>query len=358
MVPQYEEYKQEIHKAITNVLESGRYILASETENFEKIFAQYIGVNYMVGVANATDGLILSLKALGIKPGDEVITTPYTAIPTISAIIASGATPVFIDIEEDTFLIDINKVQEKITPNTKAVMPVHIFGNMVDINKLIKLVGEIPVIEDAAQAHGSTINGIKAGSMGIMGVFSFYPTKNLGAYGDGGSIATNNSEINEKLRLLRMYGMIDKDHIAINGVNSRLDEVQAAVLSVKLKYLDEMNKKRARIAEQYKKELNPKYFVHQHIPKNTVCNYHVYNLRFKGNRSKFMQYLAEKNIQTNIYYPVALHLQTATKFLNYKIGDMPVTEALCNEAIALTMYPELPEKTLDFVINTINSYKE
>jgi dTDP-4-amino-4,6-dideoxygalactose transaminase len=197
------------------VLRSGRYILATQTENFEKAFAHYIGANHMVGVANGTDGLILSLRALGIGLGDEVITSPYTAIPTVSAIIASGATPVFVDIEEDTFLINLDRIPEKITSKTKAIMPVHIFGNVVDIEKLKYTVGTLPVIEDVAQAHGSKINGVHAGSMGIMGVFSFYPTKNLGAYGDGGSIATNDQEIDRKLRLLRMYGMVDKDHIVV-----------------------------------------------------------------------------------------------------------------------------------------------
>ena len=358
LLPQYEEYKQEIYMAMDKVLKSGRYILASETEHFEKAFAQYIGTSHMVGVANGTDGLILSLKAIGLKSGDEVITTPYTAIPTVSAIIAVGATPVFVDIEEDTFLINLSQIQEKITSKIKAIIPVHIFGNVVDIEKLRKLTDGIPIIEDAAQAHGSTINGIRAGSMGIMGIFSFYPTKNLGAYGDGGSIATNDAELDEKLRLLRMYGMADKDHIVMNGINSRLDELQAAILSVKLKYLDEMNKKRAHIAERYRKELNPKYFVHQYIPEGVLSNYHVYVARFKGNRNKFIQYMDEKGVQTNIYYPVALHLQDANRFLNYKAGDFTVTEVLCSEAIALTMYSELPKKTLDFIIDTINAYKE
>jgi hypothetical protein len=355
---QYEEYEKEIHAAIEKVLKSGRYVLASENEYFENAFAQYIGTRYMVGVANATDGLILSLRAIGVKPGDEVITTPYTAIPTVSAIIATGAKPVFVDIEEDTFLIDLDQVQEKLTSKTKVIIPVHIFGNVVNIEKLRKLTNGIPILEDAAQAHGSTINGIRAGSMGIMGVFSFYPTKNLGAYGDGGSIATNDRELDEKLRRLRMYGMVDKDHIVINSINSRLDELQAAILSVKLKYLDEMNKKRAHIAERYRKELNAKYFIHQHIPQGVVSNYHVYVARFKGNRNKFIQYMDERGIQTNIYYPVALHLQDANRFLGYKAGDLAVTETLCNEAIAITMYPELPPKTLDLIIETINEYEE
>ena len=358
LVPQYEKYKEEIHAAMEEVLKSGRYILAGQTEKFEKAFAHYIASNYMIGVANGTDGLILSLKALDIGLGDEVITTPYTAIPTVSAIIAAGATPVFVDIEEDTFLIDLDQIPNKITAKTKAIMPVHIFGNVVDIEKLKRIVPEIPVIEDVAQAHGSLINGARAGSMGIMGVFSFYPTKNLGAYGDGGSIATNDQEINRKLRLLRMYGMTDKDHIIINGINSRLDELQAAVLNVKLKYLDDMNAERNRIAQCYHEGLDNKLFVPQHIPSDVIGNWHVYTARFKGDRDRFIKYMDEHGIQTNIYYPVPLHLQEATRYLNYHPGDLPVAEQLCEEAVALPMYPELAQDILEFIINTINAYKE
>jgi dTDP-4-amino-4,6-dideoxygalactose transaminase len=355
---QYQAYKKEIHEAMERVLQSGRYILASETEAFEKAFAKYIGTGCMLGVASGTDALILSLRALGILPGDEVITTPYTAIPTASAIIAVGAIPVFVDIQEDTFLIDVDRIPDKITPRTKAIIPVHIFGNVVDVEGLKKAVDGIPVIEDAAQAHGSTINGVHAGAMGTMGVFSFYPTKNLGAYGDGGSVATNETELYEKMRLLRMYGMTDRDHIVINGVNSRLDELQAAVLSVKLKYLDAMNERRVHVAQRYQTELNPKFFLGQHIPEGVVSNYHVYTARFRGKRHKFILYMEQKGIQTNVYYPVGVHLQQANRFLKYKPGDLPVAERLCDEAIALPMYAELSETTLDLVIDTINAYKE
>ena len=221
---QYRAYKDEIDKAIHGVLYSGHYILGKEVAAFEKEFGFYVGVEHAVSVANGTDGLILALKALGIGPGDEVITTPFTAIPTVSAIIDSGATPIFTDVCYDTFLIDLDRVSEGFTSKTKAVVPVHIFGNVVDIPKLRKIVGNrIAIIEDACQSHGSKIRGIYSGAMGDMGVFSFYPTKNLGAYGDGGMVVTNNEKLAVKLRLLRTYGMVDKDHIVINGINSRLD---------------------------------------------------------------------------------------------------------------------------------------
>lgn len=356
LVPQYEAYKEEINEAINKVLSSGRYILANEVFNFEKEFSEYVGIKYGIGVANGTDALTISLMVLGIGQGDEVITTPFTAIPTVSAIIDTGATPVFVDVDEDTFLLDITKVKKAITSKTKAIIPVHIFGNVIDINELKKIVGDIPIVEDASQAHGSKLDGKNVGSLGDFGVFSFYPTKNLGAYGDGGMIVTNNPEYAKKAKLIRMYGMVDYNHIVINGINSRLDEIQAAILKVKLKYLDEMNIKRNEIASIYKMKLNQKYFDHQQIRKNVYSNYHVFVSRFKGHRNKLIKYLESKGIQTNIYYLVPLHLQEANEFLGYKKGDFPIVEKLCNEVIALTMYPELNANIQGEVISEINQF--
>jgi len=356
LTPQYKAYAGEIDSAIRKVLESGRYTLAREVEAFERAFAAYNGCASAVGVANGTDGLILSLKALGVGNGDEVITTPFTAIPTVSAIIASGARPVFTDINEETFLIDTEKIEENITEKTKAIMPVHIFGNVVDIEALRDaLLGHIPIIEDAAQAHGSTIRGKKAGTMGDAGVFSFYPTKNLGGYGDGGAVVTDLSDLETKLRLLRMYGMTDKDHIVVNGLNSRLDELQATVLLLKLKYLDAMNQERHRIAKVYKKELGS-YLKFQKIPDDVYSNYHVFVGRVKRGRDDLIRYLDRHDIQSNIYYLVPLHLQEANAHLGYSRGDFPVTEKLCQESIALPFYPELPSRDLEKIIDTIRRY--
>ncbi len=357
LVPQYEKYKKEINESIERVLKSGRYILSSEVAEFEKEFAKYLGVNYSIAVGNGTDGLTLSLMALGIGKGDEVITTPFTAIPTVSAIIDSGAKPVFVDINPDTFLIDLTKVRDAITSKTKAIIPVHIFGNVVDIPKLREIVGNIRIIEDASQSHGSKIKGIQSGTMGDLGVFSFYPSKNLGAYGDGGMIVTNNKEWADKIRLLRMYGMVDKDNIIINGINSRLDELQAAILRVKLKYLDKMNIVRNEIAERYKKELNAEFFKHQKIPEEVFSNYHVFVSRFKGKREALIKYLEENQIQTNIYYLIPLHLQKANKFLGLKEGDFPQAEKLCKEVIALPLYPEFEKSQQDYVIKYINEFR-
>lgn len=357
LLPQYEAYRQEIDEAVKRVLSSGRYILASEVADFEKEFAEYVGAKYAIGVANATDGLTLSLAAIGISPGDEVITTPFTAIPTMSAIIDSGAVPVFIDVCPDTFLIDLEKIPYAITSKTKAIMPVHIFGNVVDIEKLREIAGEdIAVIEDASQAHGSKIKGTQAGSMGDLGVFSFYPTKNLGGYGDGGIVVTNNRGLADRLKLLRMYGMIDKDRIIMNGVNSRLDEIQAAILRVKLRYLDEMNDNRNKVAERYRNSLKTGLFEHQLIPTGAYSNYHVFVSKIKGDRAKFMDYMDKQNIQTNIYYPMPLYLQKGVEFLGVKKGTLSVVEKLCEEVIALPMYPELDQKVQDLVIETVNRF--
>jgi dTDP-4-amino-4,6-dideoxygalactose transaminase len=356
LLPQYLAYKAEIDQAIQRVLHSGRYILANEVAQFEEEFAQYTNTRYSVSVANATDALTLALMAIDIKPGDEVITTPFTAIPTVSAIIDAGATPVFVDIDERSFLMDLNKVEEKLSSRTRAVMPVHIFGNVVNVKQLRELLPEgVVIIEDASQSHGSTFNGAKSGSLGDMGIFSFYPTKNLGAYGDGGAVVTNNQELYEKIKLIRMYGMVDYNTIIINGINSRLDELQAAILRVKLKYLDEMNEKRNVIAERYRKELTEN-FVHQYIDPKVGSNYHVFVSQYNGDRSLLIQALESEGIQTNIYYMRPLYLQPANKFLGLKKGACPVAETVCNKVIALPMYPELEDKTLDFIIRKINEF--
>jgi dTDP-4-amino-4,6-dideoxygalactose transaminase len=358
LIPQYENYREEIHEAISRVLSSGRYILAKEVDAFEKEFAEYLGVRNVVGVANGTDALTLSLMALNIGQGDEVVTTPFTAIPTVSAIIDSGATPVFVDVCEDTFLIDIDKITEVLSPKTKAIVPVHVFGNVVDIPRLRKIIGpDIAIIEDACQAHGSKFQNKQCGSMGNMAAFSFYPTKNLGAYGDGGAVVTNDDEIAKKLRLLRMYGMTDYNHTVIHGINSRLDELQAAILRVKLKYLDTMNEKRYRIAKHYHEKLNPELFQNQEITSGAYSNYHVYVTKYSGNRSQLIQFLDSHQVQTNIYYLLPLHLQEANKYLGFKKGCFANVEKICERVIALTMYPELSLDVQDNVIGLINKFR-
>jgi dTDP-4-amino-4,6-dideoxygalactose transaminase len=254
--------------------------------------------------------------------------------------------------------MDLGKVAAAITPRTRAIMPVHIFGNVLDVPRLREIVGpDIPIVEDASQSHGSTFGGRQSGSFANAGIFSFYPTKNLGAYGDGGMVVTDDADLAARLKLLRMYGMVDKDRIVINGVNSRLDELQAAILRVKLKHLDAMNRSRVRIANRYQTELRGDCFVHQRILEQVASNYHVFVSRFRGDRTAFMEYMDSLRIQTNIYYVVPLHLQEANRFLGYERGDLPVAEALCESAVALPLYPELPENTLSHIIQSINDWK-
>lgn len=357
LLPGYLKYKDELNDAVFRVLNSGRYILSDEVMNFEKEFAAYNDAKYCLGVASGTDAIILALKAYGIGFGDEVITTAYTAYPTISAIITSGAKPVFVDVCEDTYLIDIDKVSLVITSNTKAIIPVHLFGNVVDIEKLRKTVGDdIYILEDAAQAHGSMIDNQKAGSMGDLGCFSFYPSKNLGGYGDGGAIITNSKDIYEKLQLMRNYGMRDKDHVDLHGLNSRLDEIQAAILRVKLKYLDVFNMKRNLIAKNYYSSLDDSFFSHQKIGENVYSNFHIFQPRFSGNRSALIEFLNKKGIQTNIYYLFPHHLQRSLLYLNYSVGDMPNAENLSHSVIALPLYPEIKSSQVDKVVSVINNF--
>ena len=359
LLAQYQAHKQEIDRAISRVLQSGRYLLAEEIKAFEAEFAAYVGTRCAIGLANGTDALILALKALGVNPGDEVITTPFTAIPTVSAIVDTGARPVFVDVCGDTFLLDVEQVKAAVTPRTKAIVPVHIFGNVVDIPRLRDLVEPaIPILEDACQAHGSTINGVKAGAMGDCSAFSFYPTKNLGGYGDGGLVASNRDDLIDRISLLRMYGMTDYHHIVMHGRNSRLDELQAAVLRAKLPHLETMNQRRRQIAERYQRDLPSRLFVPQKIPANVVSNQHVFVCRFQGNRSRFMSFCDEHHLQTNIYYLMPLYLQQANAYLGMRPGALPVVERLCDQVVALPMYPELPEETLDRIIEIINQYSD
>lgn len=358
LVPQYKEIRQEILDAVDRVMASGRHILGEEVAHFESEFSRYLGCQYTIGVGNATDALTMALKAFGIEPGDEVITSPFTAVPTVNAIYAAGAVPIFSDVDPDTYLMDIDHVKSLLTVKTKAIMPVHIFGNVVDIERLRDAVGpDLPIVEDASQAHGSTIRGRKAGTIGTVGVFSFYPTKNLGGYGDGGAIVSDRKDISDHLRLIRAHGMLDKDTYGEKGINSRLDELQATILRVKLRDLDSKNARRNAIAKQYRDRLPTNLFVHQKISNDVVSNFHVYVARFKGNRSHFMAYLDQQGIQANIYYvkPLYAHAPVANSGRIY--SQLPHVEKLCNEVVALPLYPEMPEEHLDAVINTISAYE-
>lgn len=361
---QYNLIKKEIDAAIKKVLDRGEFVGGKEVEDFEKEMAMFCGVKYAIGVNSGTDALFLSLKALEIKTGDEVITTPFTFIATAEIISNLGAKPVFADIDEKTFNIDSKEIEKKITKKTKAIIPVHLFGQTAEMDKIMTIAKKhnLYVIEDTAQAVGAKrqmINGKwqMAGSIGNCGCFSFFPLKNLGGYGDGGMIITNDKKIAEKIRLLRNHGSSSKDKYRnlILGINSRLDTLQAAVLRVKLKYLNRWNNKRREIADYYNKELKKvkEIIVPEFRSKNHVFN--QYTIRAK-NREGLKGYLEKKGIETKIYYPLALHLQPTFKYLKYKKGDFPFSEKASKEVLSLPIYPELAKKEQDFIIKSIKDF--
>ena len=353
---QHDRISSEITAAVHKVLRSGSFILGDEVASFEKEITEYLHPGgYAIGVASGTDALMLALMALGIRPGDQVITTPNTAVPTISAIRSSGATPVLCDVDPDTALLDIDCLRKCVTQNTKAVVPVHLYGNVVDITKIkVELEGSgIAVIEDCAQSLGSEIDGFKCGTLGDIAAFSFYPTKNLGAYGDAGLCFTRNTALAEKLFKLRTYGFKGRHVAEIEGVNSRLDEIQAAVLRTKLPYLNDFLKARRRLAGLYDAHLDPSIKRLKHAA-NVNHSYHLYVIRVAV-REKLRDRLIERNIETGVHYPVPIHLMPAYGFMNLRQGSYPASEQLATEVLSLPLYPELhPDSVLE-VCNAINS---
>ena len=355
---QYLARRDEIDAALKRVLESGWYILGEEVKAFEEEFANYIGVSYGVGVGSGTEAIHLALVACGIGPGDEVITVSHTATATVAAIELSGATPVFVDIEPDFYTIDPAKLDAAITPRTKAIIPVHIYGLPADMDPILEVAEKhnLRLIEDSAQAHGATYRGKRVGSLGDVGCFSFYPTKNLGAIGDGGMLVTNNIELGQKARLLREYGWTERQVSQFAGWNTRLDEVQAAILRVKLKHLDEDNSKRMRLAEIYNEELSLST-TNLILPKqreNSTHVYHLYVIR-SAKRDELLSLLRKKGIGALIHYPVPVHLQPAYNSLQGH-DKLPETEHIAKEIISLPIYPELSEYDLQTVVKAVKEF--
>jgi dTDP-4-amino-4,6-dideoxygalactose transaminase len=341
---QYESIKGEINAAMAGVLLSTQFILGPAVRDLEQQVATYCGCKYGVGVASGTDALRLTLTALGIGPGDEVITTPFTFIATANTISHCGARPVFVDIDPRTYNIDPTAIETAITERTKAIVPVHLYGQPADMDPIVELAEAhgLYVIEDAAQAVGAHYQGRRVGSIGHAGCFSFYPTKNLGAYGDGGMVVTNDVALAEKIDVLRRQGGKKKYHAEVLGFNSRLDSLQAAILGVKLKYLDEWNEGRRRVAQRYN-ELLPGLPVTTPYESPDVYHvYHQYTIQAEQ-RDALAAYLKERGIGTMIYYPVPLHLQKLYASLGYKEGSLPASEAASREVLSLPMYPELTE---------------
>ena len=357
---QYLTIKEEIDQAVLGVLDSCRFILGPEVKALEDEIASYCGTKHAVAVANGTDALVLALHACKIGPGDEVITSPFTFFSSAETIANVGATPVFADIDPFTLNLDINIIEEKITSRTKAIIPVHIFGQMMNMDQVMALAAKynLKVIEDAAQAIGAEYCGKKAGSCGNAGTFSFFPTKNLGGYGDGGMAVTNDDWIAEKIRILRFHGCKNKYYHEEVGYNSRLDEIQAAILRVKFRYLDQWNKDRREKAEVYNRLLAPlaeqgKIILPGNDPKAKPV-YHLYVLR-SDDRENIAHVLGEHGIASAIYYPLPLHLQNAFAYLGYKAGDLPVAEQTCTQALAIPCYPELTLNQQEKIVQTINS---
>lgn len=352
---QFAEIKDEVIEMLTGILESTQYILGPRVVELEKKIAEYHGVKEGIGVASGTDALHLAIKALGIGQGDEVITTPFTFFATAEAVLYVGAKPVFVDIEPDTMNIDPKKIEEKITKNTKAIIPVHIFGHPADMEKITTIAKkhDLKVIEDCAQSFGAAINGKKAGSFADAGCFSFYPSKNLGAFGDGGMIIVNDLSIADEMRMYRNHGSKGSYKHETVGFNSRLDDMQAGILLVKFKRIDEYNAKRREKAALYNKLLSPQIERPVERPGNTHV-YHQYTIR-STRRSELQNMLREKNISSVVYYPIALHLQEALKYLGYKKGDFPVAEKAADTVLSLPMYPELDESAIKEVAEAINN---
>jgi dTDP-4-amino-4,6-dideoxygalactose transaminase len=354
---QYQNIAPEINDSISSVFQKANFILGENVSKFEQEFCQYLGGGHAVSVNSGTDALYLSLLACGITSGDEVITVSHTFIATYLAIVHVGAKPIFVDINPSTFNIDTNKIEEKITKKTKVIMPVHLYGHPANVNQITKLAQKynLYVIEDACQAHGARISDTKTGLLGDFGCFSFYPTKNLGAYGDGGVVVTKNEEFREKLLYLRNYGQKKKYFHDYFGINTRLDELQAAILRVKLKYLDKWNESRRKIAKKYCNNIKSQYVS---CPVEKDGYFHVYHLYVIKTpcRYKLQKWLAKNGIQTQIHYPVPVHLQKC--FLNeFKSNlNLPVTERISKETLSLPMYPEMSKDQLEHIVKSINAF--
>jgi len=356
---QYDSIKNEIDDAIWSVIENTQFILGPEVKTFESEIAAYCQTKFAIGVASGTDALQLALLTCDIKPGDEVITTPFTFIATAETIIQCGAIPIFVDIDPKTYNIDSRKIEPKITQRTRAILPVHLYGQPADMDPILELGKKysLKVIEDCAQALGAEYKGKKVGSLGDVGCFSFFPSKVLGAYGDGGMVITNNPGIAEKVAMLRNHGCKQKYYHIISGFSSRLDELQAAILRVKLRHLDDWIQLRRLKASVYYRlfdqidGIEPPYVVSD--------SYHVFNyytIRLKNgkpNRDKLREYLNARGIVTAIYYPLSLHLQQVFKPLGYKPGDFPESEKAQEGVLSLPIYPELTEGQIEGVVEVI-----
>ncbi len=351
------ENRETYLEIINNVFDSGRLLFGEQLKNFQIEFANYIGVKYAVGCDNATNGLFLALKAIGVGQGDNVITVPNTAIPTVSAIKQIGAKPIFVDVN-NYGLMDAEKISSVINKNTKAIIPVHLYGFPCDMKAICNISKnfKIPIIEDCSQAHGSKLGTKKVGSFGDLSVFSFYPTKSLGGYGDAGMICTNNHDYDSLLRKLRFYGISENYTAEIDGYNSRMDEIHAGILRYKLKKLDRKIYGREQVANMYKKKISSENIRPiPHPPESKVSNYLIPFL-IDSDRDEFQKKLFKNGIGTNISYKVPIHIMPAYKNLGYRENDFPKAEFFCKSNISLPIFDNMPVKYVERVIDTINNF--
>lgn len=353
---QYSSIKEEIKKELDDVLENTAFILGKKVENFENEFAKFCNAKFALGVGSGTAALRLALLAVGIKQNDEVITVPNTFIATAEAISQVGAKPVFVDIDPKTYNIDINQIEKNITKKTKAILPVHLYGQPADMSAIIEIAEKhnLKIIEDACQAHGAEYKG-KRVPISDIACFSFYPGKNLGAYGEGGAVVTNNEEIAQKIKMLRDHGQEKKYVHKLIGDNSRLEGFQGAVLGVKLKYLDKWTEMRRKNAQTYSKLLEDTGVVTPFEIEYAKHVYHLYIIKVK-NRDKLQEYLQTKEIGTGLHYPIPIHLQDAYKHLNIKAGSYPITESYVKEILSLPMYAELTKEQIEYVADSIKTF--
>lgn len=355
---EYDKYADEYNRAAIGVLKSGWYILGESLSEFETDFRNYTGSKYCVGLNSGLDALILALRALNIGKGDEVIVPANTYIASVLGITENGATPIFIEPDE-YYNIDADKIEDQISEKTKAILVVHLYGQAANMKKLKDIADRynLFLIEDCAQSHGAHFDGVMSGIWGVIGCFSFYPTKNLGAFGDSGAIITNSTELYEKIKMLRNYGSKTKYYNEILGINSRMDELQAALLSVKIKHYNELRAGRKYVAERYLKYINSPLIELPRIRENSEHVWHLFVVRV-SNRDKLQDYLVKSGIDTQIHYPIPPHLSKAYSYLGYKQGDFPITESYSNRVLSLPLFDGMTDEEIDYVIEIINKYED
>jgi dTDP-4-amino-4,6-dideoxygalactose transaminase len=358
---QYATIRDEVRSAIDEVLESMQLTIGPNVRAFDQEFASYIGTKHSIGVGSGTDALQLAIRACGVSGGDEVITVSHTFFATVEAILYANARPILVEVDEKTMLIDPAAVAAAITPRTKAIIPVHLYGRAVDLKPLRQIAQDrnITIIEDAAQAHGAYLDdGRKAGAGGRVNCFSFYCSKNLGAYGEAGSITTDDDRLAEELRALREHGQSTRYYHPVVGYNARLDEIQAAILRIKLRKLEQWNGRRRALARMYDERLKNTGVIAPEIPSDIRRHvFYTYTIRVPGGRrDDLRKYLGERGIGTQIHYPVPIHLQQSAEFLGYRKGDMPVTEKLASEVLSLPMFAELTDEQLERVADSVRAF--